>query len=231
MGGADDIAWRVSIRANPHLMMVRLPGMGKTTSLINICRQLVRAGITPIVFSYHDDIDTKLAETLGDLNLVEFNGLGFNPLRIDGPQPTAHVDVAGTLRDIFSSIFPDLGDLQLEELRQAIKQSYDDLGWGDRSGIAVERSTPPFRAFFDILGSKPKPNLGLLARLQELADYGFFDGVLENRRASWRRCDQLSCVFTEPPTTFCRMRSRPSFCTASTRTCFAAAFSPGSLTL
>jgi DNA phosphorothioation-dependent restriction protein DptH len=179
MGGGDDIAWRVSIRANPHLMMVGLPGMGKTTSLINICRQLVRAGITPIVFSYHEDIDTKLAETLGDLNLVEYNCLGFNPLRIDAPQPTAHVDVAGTLRDIFSSIFPDLGDLQLEELRQAIKQSYDDLGWGDRSGFAVERSTPPFRAFFDILGSKPKPNLGLLARLQELADYGFFDGAGE----------------------------------------------------
>jgi DNA phosphorothioation-dependent restriction protein DptH len=81
-----------------------------------------------------------------------------------------------------------LGDLQLEELRQGIKQSYDDLGWGERSDVAVERSTPPFRAFFDLLRAKPKPNLGLLARLQELADYGFFDGageqasLLEGRR-------------------------------------------------
>jgi DNA phosphorothioation-dependent restriction protein DptH len=188
VGGGDDVAWRVSIRANPHLMMVGLPGMGKTTSLINICRQLVKAGITPIVFSYHDDIDTKLAESLGNLNLVDYNGLGFNPLRIDAPQPTAHVDVAGTLRDIFSSIFSDLGDLQLEELRQAIKQSYDDVGWGGRSDSTGVRTTPPFRAFFDILSAKSKPNLGLLARLQELADYGFFDGVgeraslLEERR-------------------------------------------------
>src|SRR5205823_7864131 len=124
----------------------------------------------PIVFSYHDDIDTKLADSLGELNLVDYNGLGFNPLRIDAPQPTAHVDVAGTLRDIFSSIFPDLGDLQLEELRQAIKQSYDDLGWNSRSDLTAP-PTPPFRAFFDILGAKPKPNLGLRARLQELADY------------------------------------------------------------
>jgi hypothetical protein len=34
--------------------------MGKTTCLINICRQLAAAGIAPIVFSYHDDIDAKL---------------------------------------------------------------------------------------------------------------------------------------------------------------------------
>jgi DNA phosphorothioation-dependent restriction protein DptH len=179
LGGGDDIYWRVSIRANPHLMMVGLPGMGKTTSLINICRQLEKSQIVPIVFSYHDDIDTTLLETLGDINMVDYDGLGFNPLRIDFPQPTAYVDIAGTLRDIFSSIFPDLGDLQLEELRQAIKKSYDDLGWGDNSISSRERVTPPFKAFFDILCTKTKPNLGLLARLQELADYGFFDGAGE----------------------------------------------------
>jgi DNA phosphorothioation-dependent restriction protein DptH len=179
LNGEEDVSWRLSIRANPHLMMVGLPGMGKTTSLINICIQLKRAGIAPIVFSFHDDIDTKLAETLGPLNTVEYTGLGFNPLRIDAPQPTAHIDVAGTLRDIFSSIFPDLGDLQLEELRQAIKQSYDDLGWGTRTDTIGIPPIPPFRAFFDILAAKPRPNAGLLARLQELADYGFFDGAGE----------------------------------------------------
>jgi DNA phosphorothioation-dependent restriction protein DptH len=98
--------------------------MGKTTCLINICKQLQSANIAPIVFSYHDDIDEKLGSALGQLDFVDYNGLGFNPLRIDAPRPTAHVDVAGMLRDIFGSIFPDLGDLQLEELRQAIKASH-----------------------------------------------------------------------------------------------------------
>jgi hypothetical protein len=174
-GGNDEVSWRVSIRANPHLMIVGLPGMGKTTCLINICRQLAGAGIAPIVFSYHDDIDDKLGDALGDLKFVDYDGLGFNPLRVDSPQPIAYVDVAGTLRDIFAAIFPDLGDLQLEELRQAIKQSYTDLGWGDRAAGAVAHATPRFGAFLDILTGKPKPNLGLLARLRELADYGFFE--------------------------------------------------------
>jgi DNA helicase HerA-like ATPase len=172
--GSDEVSWRVSIRANPHLMLVGLPGMGKTTCLINICRQLAGAGVAPIVFSYHDDIDEKLHDALGTLKFIDYDGLGFNPLRVDAAQSTAFVDVAGTLRDIFASIFPDLGDLQLEELRQAIKQSYTDLGWGSRS---MDHPVPQFRAFFDILTAKPKPNLGLLARLQELSDYGFFEGI------------------------------------------------------
>lgn len=157
-------------------MMVGLPGMGKTTALINICCQLAKAGVAPIIFSYHDDIDAKLANVLGPLNTVDFDGLGFNPLQVDTVGATAHVDVAGTLRDIFASVFPDLGDLQLEELRQAIKKSYDDFGWSAYSG--TERPpTPPFETFFDILKSKQKPNRNLLARLQELADYGFFAGA------------------------------------------------------
>lgn len=168
------VDWSVSIRSNPHMMMVGLPGMGKTTALINICRQLTEAGIAPVIFSYHDDIDEKLADEIGPMRTVDFDGLGFNPLRVDAASQTAYIDVAGTLRDIFSSIFPDLGEIQLEELRGAIKQSYDDLGWNERG---VERPQPPrFRTFLDILKSRPKPNQNLLARLQELDDYGFFDG-------------------------------------------------------
>ncbi|AHF86629.1 hypothetical protein RLEG3_12220 [Rhizobium leguminosarum bv. trifolii WSM1689] len=178
--GGEPVEWRVSIKSNPHLMVVGLPGMGKTTALVNICRQLTQTGIAPIVFSFHDDIDEKLAQTLGPLHIADFTGLGFNPLQVDGVAPTAYVDVTGTLRDIFASIFPDLGDLQLEELRQAIKQSFEDKGWG-RAREGGERPDPPaFRAFFDILRSKQKPNANLLARLQELADYGFFDATGDN---------------------------------------------------
>ena len=79
----EDVAWRLSIKANPHLMIVGLPGMGKTTCLINVCRQLQTAGITPIIFSYHQDIDERLEAECGPLNLVDYNGLGFNPLQVE----------------------------------------------------------------------------------------------------------------------------------------------------
>ena len=139
-GGSDEVSWRVSIRANPHLMLVGLPGMGKTTCLINICRQLAGAGIAPIVFSYHDDIDEKLHESLGDLNFVDYDGLGFNPLRVDATQATAYIDVAGTLRDIFASIFPDLGDLQARRTQAGNQAELHRSGVGGPIGWISEPS-------------------------------------------------------------------------------------------
>ena len=35
--------------------------MGKTTCLLNMVRQMVSGGVRPIVFSYHEDIDQRLA--------------------------------------------------------------------------------------------------------------------------------------------------------------------------
>ncbi len=170
----EPVGWTPTIKTNPHLMIVGLPGMGKTHSLINICSQLQRQGITPIVFSYHDDIDEQLAETFPQIQGQDCTTLGFNPLRIAQPGPIAHIESAGKLRDIFHAIFPDLGDLQLEQLRTALKQSYEERGW--INGATGE--TPLFRRFVDQLresGGTDKRTQTLLARLNELDDFRFFD--------------------------------------------------------
>jgi hypothetical protein len=41
----ERVSRRLSINSNPHLMIVGLPGMGKTTCLANLCWQLHAAGI------------------------------------------------------------------------------------------------------------------------------------------------------------------------------------------
>lgn len=172
--GEEAVVWRPSIKSNPHLMILGLPGMGKTTSLINMCSQLQAKGITPIIFSYHQDIDEKLAKRLpNSLQVIQYAGLGFNPMKVDGDAPLAYLDNVGMLRDIFSAIFPDLGDVQLGRLREALKASYLDKGWAP----GQNGETPAFRAFLDILRADPKPDKGLLTRLVELDDYGLFDNV------------------------------------------------------
>jgi len=168
----EKVGWKIGIRANPHMMIVGLPGMGKTTSLINVCLQMFDRGIVPIIFSYHEDIDLRLNERLPDnVQYVDYDGLGFNPLSVVHDSPIAYIDNVSMLRDIFSSIFPDLGEIQLSKIREALKQSYTDKGWGDGvKGLEL----PEFQSFFDILKSQPKPDQRLLARLEELNDYGFF---------------------------------------------------------
>ena len=182
------VTWPPSIRGNPHLMIVGQPGMGKTTCLVNLGRQLHAGGITPIVFSYHDDIDERFAESFPSVARHDCRGLGFNPMRIVEPSPVAHVECAGQLRDIFQAIFPDLGDLQLEQLRGAIKQSYEAAGWG--RATAPERA-PAFRDFLQRLRRNDKQDTRtktLLARLTELDDFGFFaaaEGEASLLNAAW----------------------------------------------
>ena len=174
--GESSVGWQLTVRGNPHLLVAGLPGMGKTTCLLNLCKQMVAAGIRPLVFSYHQDIDHQLEELLGGVRFVDFDGLGFNPLSVvDLESPTAYLDVAGSLRDIFSSIFPELGDLQCERIRSAIKESFVEAGW---SASRRGDQEPQFKRFIDLLRSDAKPNMGLrtlLARLGELEDYGFFE--------------------------------------------------------
>ena len=168
--GGESVNWSVSIAANPHLMIVGLPGMGKTTCLIQLCRHLFAQNVSPIVFSYHEDIDAKLAISLpGGISTVTYSGLAFNPMEVGGTSPLAYIDswnVAGH----FSAIFPDLGDVQLGRLRDALKRSYVDCGWS----TSTRGDTPGFGEFLRILRADPKPDRGLLTRLS-VDDYGFFN--------------------------------------------------------
>jgi DNA phosphorothioation-dependent restriction protein DptH len=167
------VKWVLSIKRNPHLMIAGLPGMGKTTSLVNICRQLNQFGIGPIIFSYHPDIDARLESHCRVVQYVDYNGLSFNPLRVDASTIGAFIDVAGDLRDIFLAIFPDLGDIQAETIRFAIKQSYIDSGW-TLEGTNEDVPVPEFSSFFEIIKGEKRADRGVVFRLGELADYGLF---------------------------------------------------------
>ena len=172
------VQWRISVRGNPHLLIAGLPGMGKTTCLLNICRQMVAHNIRPIIFSYHQDIDERLQEVIGRVRFVDFDGLGFNPLHVrDRGSARAYLDVAGAVRDIFAAIFPTLGDLQCDRIRTAIKSSFEESGWTKKS-IGSDLVEPKFRRFLEILRDDRNIDQGLrtlLVRLNELDDYGLFD--------------------------------------------------------
>ena len=174
----SDTRWELSVRGNPHLLIAGLPGMGKTTCLINLCRQMVQHGIRPIVFSYHHDIDDQLQRLRLDFHLVDIGPLRFHPLEVrDRQKRFAYLDVAGTIRDIFQAIFPELGDLQTERIREAVKQSFEEQGWGDDSADPAVLREPDFGRFVEILRSDPRPDRSLktlLQRMGELMDYGLF---------------------------------------------------------
>jgi hypothetical protein len=183
LGTADDgsvVRWEPSINGNPHMMITGLPGMGKTTCLVSLCEQLAAGGITPIVFSYHDDIDEQLLRLFPNVSMHDCTNLGFNPMRVRADETLGHLENAGQLRDIFAAIFPELGDLQREAIRSALKETYEAQGWG--SANKKKQKVPGFREFLTRLQQAPRPDASrrtLLARLGELDDYGFFKAASE----------------------------------------------------
>ena len=183
-----EVRWPLTTKGNPHLLIAGLPGMGKTTCLLNLCRQMVAADIRPIVFSYHQDIDERLEQSVDSVRFIDFDGLGFNPLEVvDRESRMAHLDVAGAIRDIFTAVYPELGDIQADRIRRAVKDSFIEAGWGDPDVAPSGLREPPFKRFIEILRSEPKPDRGLrtlLARLEELADYRFFE-LDESHRSLW----------------------------------------------
>jgi DNA phosphorothioation-dependent restriction protein DptH len=122
------------------------------------------------------------------VRFIDFHGLGFNPLHIiDRQDKMAYLDVAGAIRDIFVAIFPELGDIQGERIRRAIKESFLESGWGNLSGDSAQLREPEFKRFIEILKADPKQDRGLrtlLARLEELDDYGFFE-LAETQESLW----------------------------------------------
>ena len=186
----NQVHWPLTVKGNPHLLVAGLPGMGKTTCLLNLCQQMVAAKIRPIVFSYHQDIDEKLQQTVPSVRFVDFDGLGFNPLQVlDRKHRKPHLDVAGAIRDIFNAIYPELGFNQCNRIRRAIKDSFDELGWGTANSDLSKLPEPEFKRFVEILNDDPRPDRGLRslqARLEELDDYGFFD-TGETRQSLWER--------------------------------------------
>ena len=185
---SDEVRWRLTVQGNPHLLIAGLPGMGKTTCLLNLCKQMAAANIRPVVFSYHQDIDERLEQSVNPVRFIDFDGLGFNPLQVvDRESRRAYLDVAGAMRDIFTAIYPELGDIQADRIRTAIKDSFIEAGWDASDAAVPGLREPEFNRFVDILRSHPARDRGLqslLARLTELHDYGFFEGG-KSRESLW----------------------------------------------
>lgn len=187
----EPVIWQPTIRSNPHMLVVGISGMGKTTSLINICRQLHEQQVCPIVFSYHQDIDESLTKIFDNVRFVDCSRLGFNPLQNPAKESRrTYLDVAGEMRDIFQAIYPDLGDIQGECIRKAIKESYLEIGWDRHDASDNNLVEPEFGRFIEILRSDPKPDRSLktlLSRLEELADYGLFNTIQDSNSSSlWK---------------------------------------------
>lgn len=150
----DPIYFRPGIHGNPHALIVGIPGMGKTTAILNICQGLVRENIYPFIIDFHGDLAIDLYQRLGPQQcciLDAARGLPFNPLEVDPlrqQQDRGWVTHYFEVAEIFANIYPSFGELQVSNLRQILKQCYEGAGFATSPS---EAHPPRFSEFWKCL--------------------------------------------------------------------------------
>jgi hypothetical protein len=139
------------------LLIVGIPGMGKTTAVLSLCRALAQGEVYPFVIDFHGDLARGLLADSGGqpctvLDAAE--GLPFNPLDVD---PTRRQDERGWLvhcfevAEILANIYPSFGELQVGTLRDTLRQCYEAAGF---LSSPHEAAAPSFRDFWQTLLDK-----------------------------------------------------------------------------
>jgi hypothetical protein len=162
---------------NPHISITGETGSGKTQASKAILHELMRQGLPALILDFKDDYskaDYAAAEgfTVHDASL---GSLPFNPMvpPIDphsgSAMPTNHIfELAGMLQRIYH-----LGDQQVNQLREAMKEVYAINGIGVRPFIPnPDQQYLPFESIRDVLVREKQT--ALLGRLSPIFDLGLF---------------------------------------------------------
>ena len=174
------VYFRPSLRGNPHALIVGIPGMGKTTMVLNVCQALASHGVNPFVIDFHGDLARGLLANSGRQPCIVLDaakGLPFNPLEID---QTRHQDERGwvvhcfEVAEILATIYTSFGELQIGTLRETLRQCYEAAGFGK---APQETSTPEFLEFWYALCEKAKTSRDvrkITTRLESIFNLGLF---------------------------------------------------------
>jgi len=151
------VYFRPSLRGNPHILIVGIPGMGKTTAVLNLAKTLANSGINPFVIDFHGDISREL-QTFGGTNgcrvLNAAKGLPFNPLEVDKIRLTEErgwIVHCFEIAEILADIYPSFGELQIGILRDTLRQCYEAAGF---LSSPHESTAPSFFEFWRCLLQK-----------------------------------------------------------------------------
>ena len=141
-----DAHWPLTVKGNPHLLVAGLSGMGKTTCLLNLCKQMLAGGVRPIVFLLPPGYRSAVAFPWRAVRFIDFDGLDSTRSRCStGPRSSRTSMWPGWSETSSWGIYPELGPLQGGDIRRAVKESFEEAGWGRAAGNPADLQEPPFR--------------------------------------------------------------------------------------
>ncbi len=135
---------------NPHVLILGESGFGKTYTICCLLGELARRGIRSIVFDYGQGFSLESApeQFVQWAHPIEIqasrDGINVNPLQIFPTDILGPVNVAQRVADTFSRVYTKIGVQQHAVLRQAILDSFEDVGIVRENESTWSNSLPLF---------------------------------------------------------------------------------------
>jgi hypothetical protein len=171
------ITWSKSTAGSPHLVMVGIPGQGKSVLTRKVIARAQDSGVPSLVFDFHGDMVDKTSTSVSRIDVAEA-GLPFSPFSIDSSVPVPVTTASGEIAEILESTF-GLGLIQKRNIAEALKQAYIANGWDDQGQTGSPISMEDFLSSLGQIEALEK-NKNASARIQPFTSYQLFqvfDGV------------------------------------------------------
>ena len=157
---------------NPHLLVVGESGSGKTYATQCISTELVRRSIPTIIFDLGQGftLSTTPNEFREFGHPVEINvgrdGININPLQIFPSDIHGPVNVAQRIADTFARVYPTIGIQQHAVLRDAILETFANVGIDPKTKKSWSTRPPRFgdlKLTLDAMGQDKRNPVGKYA--------------------------------------------------------------------
>lgn len=165
-----NVAWTVSTQGSPHVLVVGIPGQGKSVTTRRIINEFSRQGLPSLVFDFHGDM---AASPPHDARVIDAAlGLPFSPFEAEvGPGRPINT-AAWQIAEIIGFV-TQLGRIQQNHVYKALVQTYREHGW---EGTSAGATIPTMHDFADAVEAVETGAQGRNARerLSPLTDFGLF---------------------------------------------------------
>lgn len=171
----DPVLWQPSVQGSPHMFVLGIPGQGKSVTVARVLCEMDRQQLPAIVLDFHGefaDPEGPFAARCRPLVLDASLGLPFSPFEAGvSSRPDGWKTNCYTASEIFQYIC-DLGDIQRDGVYRALRESYEEIGYGVGEGRGVPTVSSVFQKLEELEAQGVVKNV--VPRVRPLLEFGLF---------------------------------------------------------
>ena len=182
----QEVIWRPSVQGSPHVLILGIPGQGKSVTTTRIILEAARSGLSCFVFDYHGEFSRPESplQRLHRVNVVRPTPLPFSPLEPVGDwSRDSWKAECVAVREIVAYVC-GLGEIQAYVFEDALEAAYEE-----QVSDGQLQALPTMGRVWELLqkSASQQRDKRVVFRTKQLFDYGLFADVTRPEQDAFRR--------------------------------------------